>query len=646
MARPAALPLILLLAYAIAFGSAALGRGLPIYDDHPGQLYRLAHALTIGLAPWRWNPGWWAGYAELQFYPPGFFFLGALLHHGSLGALSLTTTYQVLLWLAYLLPGITTYLFLHRALASPWLALAGAFLALTLSAGSRSGVEEGLRWGLVAARLGWGLLPLLALSLLRWVEAGGPLPLRAAVVIAGVILTHPAHAPAAICMLGLAAWVDRASSPTLARRLARAAMPLVLACGLSAFWLLPLLARAELMRPLAWGEASLGSLLGGIAGRPLLVLLAAINLGGWLLPGRERSRAPMATWLLALAPAMVMVIALDVLVAQSLGIFWLPADRLTDSLLLALILGACVGLWLLSCPWPRPPGWAPALGLIIMSVALASGSQEPTLTLWPRAAQWPTYAEVARGIRLDELWAALRQAPPGRILFVRSAVPLEYGREWWRPHSHITALTPLMTGREILNGTFTHPSPIAELVYTGSAAPAPITLLVEQRDGRTLLGQPLERLAPETFDRFAERLRISVVVGLDEDEGRLRFLTENPGFAPSFRLDPFRLFISRAPQSTPVPVAPGRLREEIAAHPGGWMSSGLAYSPLWQARIAGAVVPTRQDDLGMLEVEAPAGSRLTLELEYRPGVAEWTGMALSGLAVLGLIALGLARAGR
>ncbi len=157
------LPPALLAAYAVAFGWRALGGDLLVFDDHPGQLYRLAHAITLGLAPWRFNPGWWAGYAELQYYPPGFAWLGALIHLAAAGALDLAAVYQILLWLAWLLPGVAVYALLRRALGDPWLALPGALVALTLSAGSRSGVEEGLRWGLIAARLGWGVLPLLAL---------------------------------------------------------------------------------------------------------------------------------------------------------------------------------------------------------------------------------------------------------------------------------------------------------------------------------------------------------------------------------------------------------------------------------------------------------------------------------------------------
>src|SRR6185436_9735434 len=84
----AALPAVALVAYGLAFAAAALGRSVPAYDDHPGQLYRLWHVVTLGPAPWTWNPAWWAGYPELQFYPPAFAYAGALLHWGSLGAVS------------------------------------------------------------------------------------------------------------------------------------------------------------------------------------------------------------------------------------------------------------------------------------------------------------------------------------------------------------------------------------------------------------------------------------------------------------------------------------------------------------------------------------------------------------------------------
>jgi hypothetical protein len=44
-------PPALLAVYAIAFGWRAIGGGLLVFDDHPGQFYRLVHAIVVGLAP-------------------------------------------------------------------------------------------------------------------------------------------------------------------------------------------------------------------------------------------------------------------------------------------------------------------------------------------------------------------------------------------------------------------------------------------------------------------------------------------------------------------------------------------------------------------------------------------------------------------
>ena len=271
------MPPALLAVYAVAFGWRALGGGLLVFDDHPGQLYRLAHAITLGWAPWRFNPGWWAGYAELQYYPPGFAWLGALIHLAADGALDLAAVYQVLLWLAWLLPGVTVYALLRRALGDPWLALPGAFVALTLSAGSRSGVEEGLRWGLVAARLGWGVLPLLALCLLRWAQGATRPPLAGAGLVAAVVLLHPAHAPAAAALLALAALHG---APRRAR-VGLAALILAAGLGLAAIWLLPLLAHLRMALPLAWADATPLALGRRLVSQPVLLALAILTVIAW-----------------------------------------------------------------------------------------------------------------------------------------------------------------------------------------------------------------------------------------------------------------------------------------------------------------------------------------------------------------------------
>lgn len=631
----APLPFLLLLGFGLAFAAAALGGGPLVFDDHPGQMFRLWHGLTRGLWPWEWNPGWWGGYPELQFYPPGFVYLGALIYYGALGLLSPITVYQVLLWIIYLLPGVTAFWLLARILPTPWLALPGAFVTLTLSAGTRSGVEEGLRWGLVAARLAWGLLPLLALSLVRWQERGGRRPLLAAPVLAAIILSHPAHAPAGVALVLLAAFFGEGSRR---HRFRQAAWILAVSAGLTGFWTLPLFAHLNYALPLAWGEFSAAALGRDLLRRPLLAVLVVGWLAGWVAAARANGPSRPRLGLLALLPLLLAVTALDALAIEPLGFRWLPADRLLDSAMLALVLGGGAGIaWALWLALRRSALGAQAAGLIATVGFLALGifgTGEPTLSLWPRQNDWPRLEETARGLRLPELRAQLRGAPPGRILFVRSAVPLRFGREWWRPHTHITALTPMFTGREIINGTFTHPSPVAGLVYTGSADNRPITRLVEQLDGSSLFGRPLETLTPAIFTPLAERLGISTVVALEEDRGLLPFVETNPRFSPPHQIGPFLVFALKEGRRTPEVVSPKRLRLTLTDSHGGWTPAEIAFYPLWRAEGPNGLVPVRRDGLGMLEVEAPAGRSVQVDFIYREGMWERAGVVLTALALI------------
>jgi hypothetical protein len=220
------------------------------------------------------------------------------------------------------------------------------------------------------------------------------------------------------------------------------------------------------------------------------------------------------------------------------------------------------------------------------------------------------------------------------VLFVRSAVPLDWRPEWWRPHTHLPALTPLRAGRAIVGGTFTHPSPVAGLVYTGSAASRPITRLAEQRDG-SLFGQPLATLDAETFGRRARQLGIGLVVALDQDARSARFLEEDRVVREHSRIGPFTIFTVPDAPPEPVPLGPQRWRVTVPAPAAGWQELTVAYSPLWTARSADGPLPTRRSADGLLEVRLP-GPVPALVLEHRAGLAEWAGVAVSAGALLGL----------
>src|SRR5207302_1070121 len=234
------------------------------------------------------------------------------------------------------------------------------------------------------------------------------------------------------------------------------------------------------------------------------------------------------------------------------------------------------------------------LGIVLSGMSdrtLARAGVE-TLTLWPRAGAWPSLAATERGLRVPALWDALRAASPGRVLFVRSSVPLVYGTEWWRPHTHVTALTPIAGARPIVNGTFTHPSAVAALVYRGSAGRGAITTLVERLDGESLFGRRLDALDAATLNDHARRLGISVVVALEDDLPRLGALADNPLF-PARRVEPpFVMWLGPA-APLPAPSGPGRWRVTLPPSLGEWSSAGVAYYPLWRAAANGRPVATR-----------------------------------------------------
>lgn len=649
----AAIPLAV---YAVAWGSTALGRGVPGVDDHPGQLYRLIHVIALGPAPWHWNPGWWAGYPELQYYPPLFFYLGYALHWLALGLASPGMLYLILVWLVFLLPAATTYALLARALGSGWAALPAAFLALVISAGSRSGAEEGLRWGLVAARLGWGLLPLLAFALLPWLEGRARPRAVPALLVAAVILAHPAHGALAVVLVALAGALAPAPRP---RALASAAAVIALGLGLAAFWLLPLVAHLVIGPPmalaLAWADASLAGLAVAFASRPLLLLLLALSLTGGLAVATGFRPARSLLWLETLPAAIIVVTLLDSIFAGPTGLHWLPADRLMDGVILALLLGASASVASLVQAGLARYRWEPpwvAAGIAI-TLGLAAGiflsaptavSREPTVSLWPRVRDWPTMESVTHGYRFDALWDALRRAPPGRALFLRSSVPLEFGQDWWREHSHLPALTPTIVDRGIIGGTFTHPSPVAGYFYAGlregsAALRRPIGQLAEQLDSVSLFGRELDRMRPGELSRLAAQLRVSTVVALDEDIPRLGFLTADSAWAPPTHVGPFLLFTTPTPRPPARALGPNRYLVVLASPEAGWVSTGVAWSPLWRARGPSGPLAMRQGELGLLEVELPATPGLEVTLHHRPGPAEWAG-ALVSLAAAGVIRLG------
>jgi hypothetical protein len=337
---------------------------------------------------------------------------------------------------------------------------------------------------------------------------------------------------------------------------------------------------------------------------------------------------------------MTVVTLVDLLGVEPLGLRLLPANRVVDGVWIALVMAAGLGWSRALGPRSGPRFRHRELLIGVAGVVLMVAVQPlaGALALWPRAADWPSLASVERGLRLGDLWTTLRDAPPGRVLFVRSAVPLAYGTEWHRPHTHATALAPLFTGRAIVHGTFTHPSPTAALVYRGDAGRGAIGRLAEQLDGRELFGRELGALDAATFNMYAERLGIGVVVALDEDAPRLRGLDDNPAFVRRPVPSPFLIYASRERAEIPRAIAHDRFTVTLATDRDAWVSARVAYYPLWRASAQGELVETRRGNLGDLELRLRPGAR-TVELVYAAGVPEIAGIVASGIGAIIWLAL-------
>jgi hypothetical protein len=624
-------PLVLLLAFGGAFAYAAFGRGVPAFDDHPGQLFRLWHALDRSLpsAAWTadWNPDWWGGYPELQFYPPGFALLGAAIRAILLWRPSVESVYRLLCAVVFLAPGVATYALLARVLGNRWLALPPAFLALVVSADLRGGVEAGVRWGTLTTRLGMAWLPLLALSIRPWIESGR-LPRWAPPFAALALLSHPSTLAPVVAIVGLGsalALLARPGRPTVFQ----AGALVGLSALLSAFWTLPFAARRAWVVPLAWGDLALG-FPADLAGRPLLLAVGLAALSAWVVVGIRRR--PFDALLAALPLA---------LLAAFLGDLWLfrrgwsavEPQRLLDGVVLTAIWAAGLGAGVLvdrMVPARADPRVRPLVALVaiaLVAIVPDGRARPPSVLLWPAAGEWPTLDEVTRRHDLDRLWGALR-GRPDRVLFLASSLRLDREPAWYAAHSHVTSLAPLRAGREIVHGTYTHPSPVAARFYTGQAVPpARLLTLAERLDGKSLLGEPWEQLSAATFDRFARRLRVATVVVPSSDAPRARFL--GPVYAKVGDAAGFALFERRdRPWPRVERITSRRYRVLVSPTGGVWIPTGIPAYPLWQVKSAAGRLETRVDDWGLLEFRVPV-DLFEAELVYAEGWLEWTALALS-----------------
>jgi hypothetical protein len=630
---------------------------LYLYGDHPGQFYRLWQMLAVA---WpeegkliSWGSHWHAGWPELQFYPPGLFLLGWLLWMGSFQQLSLFRVYQILVFLAFIVPAINFYLLMAWGVGDRLAGLATAWLAMIFP--FPLGGVQSVIIGMLGYQLAFGLSPLLILSglwlmrterkALAWFITG--------LLLGAIILLHPYQALFPMGVLGLYALFR---GQDWQRCFCWLAWIVLLGLGLTAFWWLPLGARSQFF-------------VAGIEGGLLDIRTHLENEftwlagTGWLLAAalagaffQARHRRSLSLAVLGGGAGLLGFILFDYLIlVERLHLFILDPVRLIPGVTFALLVGLALGVSELAWFGPRLLarwGWE-IVGLpLILLVSWWGYSQvvaEFDFAKWMRKYQaapdrTPIFLQEAEAkYGLPEVWEMMA-ATPGRILFTS-----HYGLLFDVPTT-LKAVTPVLTGREIVGGTFSLRSPVASYMWTGNREPLVLRGKVEAADDKALAGVAWEEMTDDVLFDLVRRFNATLIVTTATDVQARAFLEASPRFEPVWSNELLTLYnvVNYTPRWVEAKQATVRLsRYErtalditvIEAEPEASLFIKRANYPLWRAKVDDRYLPVQTDSYGLMTLALPPGSYI-VSLRYGPAWPERLGQLMSLVTVVGAIGWG------
>ena len=631
---------------------------LYLYGDHPGQFYRLWQLLAIIWPEERWfigwSPYWYAGYPELQFYPPGFALAGWVIYMGSFQKFSVVAVYQNLVFLSFILPGIGFYLLMARGLNDRLAGLVGAWLAMTVP--FPLGGVLGVFIGLVGERLAFGLMPILILSglWLRRAEQKAIPWLITGLILAWIMILHPYQTVLPAGVLGLYALLRGQSWQVHLRWLV---LTVLLAFGLTAFWWFPLALHSQFFIPLI--EAPLPEIRSNLEAMwtvGMAWLLAAALLGSLTRQGRRRWLPPA---ILLAGSAILGFIFFDyVVLIEQFNFFALDPVRLIAGVTFALLSGLALGLSELAWVGVRlvqRRSWdvlGLPLVLIVPWLAYTQVTEAYDFAEWMRRWQpgpehTPIFLREAEAqYDLAAVWAVMANTP-GRVLFTS-----HYGLLYDIPTS-IKAATPMLSGREIVGGTFTHRTPVGSYLWTGQTRPPVLRGKVEHQDDKTLAGISWQSMNEDFLHDLARRFNVTLIVTTAADSRASAFLSSSTHFRPiwSNQLLTFYDVSGYEPTWIEAEHAAATVSryarraidvDIVEAKPGASLTIKVANYALWRAEIAGSFLPIETNDYGLMTLALPPG-RYTVHFRYVRGWPEWLGTLLSLFTFLGASGLVLHR---
>lgn len=661
--------LLLLAIVAWSISHQYLGDSLFVWGDHPGQFmrfwYPLAHAIPqSGHWLWgitSWNPTWYAGYPELQFYPPGTTLLGITLYYLTLGQLSPEQVYNLIPAIALCLPLFSCYAFLRITLA-PLGRLSsslGGIVAGLLAVAFKPmwGGNDAVIIGLMGERLAFAFAPLILLAGWWLVEKPSAKSLAmASLLLAFLLLLHPFHAPALVLAVTLYALIrlfwqsQRIQLPRLSQFgsvVLWLAGWLLLSVGLVTWWVVPLLAHytpyaAALLRAtpeqvVSWFDASYVEWL-RLAAVAALPLLAHRHL-------RVRSTVGVLALLIPLIIAgilfndRVLFARLDITVLDPIR--FIAEYYLAHILLVGCAVAAVTSPFLWRLPW---------LALVCLSLLLLPASKiipDARKDLSARVSVPPAFHlnGMLQHPAFNGYWEALRNDPAsGRIFFVDNYVFLDASDGTVTPTT-VNSITPYLTGREIIGGTFSHWSPVARWLWVGDSRAELLPAQVEGGGAKLVFGKPWQEIPADELAANLQRLNVGTVVVAVNDEEARQHLDASPHFTYYWGNEYFNMYHLIATEEGWL-TANGATAHLVERTPLQWLigvaesaanatlTLKMAHYPLWHAQANGQELPIQADAFGLQTIKLPPGGPYTLEATYEEGIPEWSGLFLSILSLL------------
>lgn len=642
-----------LAATAWVIGGFLLRDDVFIYGDHAGHYWRLWYTLKVAL-PFHqrlfdWIPYWYAGYPEMQFYPPGYILLGWLLNTVSWGTLSTAWIYEIVTFVSYALPGFTFYYAIRYLGFGQRAAFAAGLFGLICPV--IWGGTGAPFIGMVGSRLAFALDGLVFAWSIGFLELRGARYawLSIAALAAG-ILAHPYHQIGILVAIGLYVLFRRLP---LRRSSVRLGILVVAGCALDAFWVIPLFAHSSTnVLPIiratldqTWRYLTEETI------RPYFLLALAALPRLW--QEKDPARRALLCVLFTLPPLIAMVTVVDhVILIQQFRYYQLDPVRLLGEYYFAIILLAAVGIseiatWFAKIPLfskaPRLAAWSATL----LPCAFMLSSFLPSHAFfYPRENDEPRFlTQAITDYHLDELWNVLRMSP-GRVMFTSNNTRLN-AKDKGDVNTTLAALTPLFTQRPLMGGTFSHWSPIAALMWSGSLQPPVLWGRVEEFDDRSLLGVPLEEFSDEDLYAFARRYNVTSLVASVNDFQTRTLLDASPHFQSYYNNGYFFVYRVEGYENAwidghhaAVDVVTFEddditLRVRAAESNASVDVKVFAY-PLWRAFTdSGEELDIARDGGGLMRIALPRGENYTVTLRYEYGIVERlaTLISIAGVAL-------------